>query len=151
MAVAQSELQRGLFEVTGAGSNPRIEDYHATTGLGRKSDDTAWCASFVSFCMANVDNDKVRLANLRSARAADWKKWGQSIDNPVPGAVVVMEPLVPDSTGHVGFVVEAADDLIQTLAGNQKDEQGRESVCIKPFSMDKVVCFRWMDTETVRS
>jgi uncharacterized protein (TIGR02594 family) len=145
MAVAQAELQRGVFEVTGTGSNPRIEDYHVTTGLGRKSDDTAWCASFVSFCMTNVDNDKVRQANLRSARAADWRNWGEPIDNPVPGAVVVLEPLVSGSTGHVGFVVEAADDFIRMLAGNQRDEHGRESVCIRPFSMDKVVSLRWLD------
>ena len=83
-----------------------------------------------------------RQANLRSARAADWRNWGQPIDNPVPGAVVVLEPLVPGSTGHVGFVVEAADDFVQMLGGNQRDEQGREVRCASGrFQWTKLYAF----------
>ncbi len=145
MAAARAELQRGVFEIPGPTSNPRIEDYHASTAMGRKSEDTAWCASFVSFCMANTDNEKVKQANLRSARAADWKNWGQPIDSPIPGAIVVFQPLVPDSSGHVGLVVDTEAGDVRALGGNQRDAQGRECVCVKPFSMDKIVSLRWLD------
>ena len=147
MAVAEAERQRGVVETPGAGSNPRIEAYHASTriDINHRSDDTAWCASFVSFCMANSGNEKVRQANLRSALAADWRNWGQPIGNPISGSVVVFEPLEKGSSGHVALVVEAAGGVVKALGGNQKDEQDRHCVCIQSFSMDKVVSFRWLD------
>ena len=41
--------EEGTFEWAD-GSNPRVEQYHATSG-GVAKDDIPWCASFVNWCL----------------------------------------------------------------------------------------------------
>jgi uncharacterized protein (TIGR02594 family) len=146
MIVAQQELRSGVTEDKRPGqSNPRIEEYHATTNGGRQPDGTAWCAAFVSFCMKNSGNEVVTKLNLRSAVAADWLKWGKPITEPTWGAVCVLEKLVDGSTGHVGFLTASNETHVTLLAGNQTDADGNKSVNEQQFSKLKVKGYRWLD------
>ena len=145
MTIAQQELRSGVTEDKRPGqSNPRITEYHATTTGGRKSDDTAWCAAFVSFCMKNSGNEFVASQNLGSALAADWLKWGKPITEPTWGAVCVLDPLDDVSSGHVGFLTASDETHVTLLAGNQKDANGNDSVNEKQFSKLKVREYRWL-------
>jgi N-acetylmuramoyl-L-alanine amidase len=149
MTVAQQELRRGVIEDRGTGqSNPRIEEYHATTGR-KQSDDVAWCAAFVSFCMEKSGNALVISQNLRSARAADWLKWGVGITEPTWGAVCVLRPLVPKSSGHVGFLTASDATTVTLLGGNQRDSHGNESVNEQRFSKADVRSYRWPELPLV--
>jgi hypothetical protein len=65
MEIARAEM--GQAEGGPAGSNPRIEQYHATTTLGPRPDSVAWCSSFVNFCI-----ERAGLQGTKSARARDW-------------------------------------------------------------------------------
>ncbi|MEO1457994.1 MAG: CHAP domain-containing protein, partial [Pseudomonadota bacterium] len=121
------------------------EGYHATTSFGRNSDNHAWCASFVSFCMTESQNADVINENIRSARAADWKDWGYSTGRPVKGSVGITKPLAAGASGHVGFVVSADGETVTLLGGNQTDDSGQESVCEKKFDAIDFVDFRWID------
>lgn len=72
LAAARAELARGIREVRGPGSHPRIQEYHAgarrggppRAGLGQQggrrvlgpkaSDEVPWCASAASWCCARA-------------------------------------------------------------------------------------------------
>ena len=52
-------VKKVLRELEGLGqSNPKIEEYFSRTTMGRASDDNAWCAAFVAYCLSesNVEN-----------------------------------------------------------------------------------------------
>jgi len=136
---ALEELERDVREIKGSGNNPRILEYHRSTNLDASAaskDETAWCSSFVNFCMqqAGVDGTK-------SALARSWLKWGQALDKPRKGCVVVFErPEAGPTAGHVGFFVAADETNIQILGGNQGDR-----VCIKPQPKNRQLAYRWPD------
>ncbi|MCB1741083.1 MAG: TIGR02594 family protein [Gammaproteobacteria bacterium] len=136
--IARAELDKGIREDP-QGSNPQIEAYFATVGLDRHTDDKAWCAAFVSFCMATSGNERVVQSNLRSARARDWLDWGTAITDPTPGALCVTRPLVANSSGHVAFFVSQAGGKVKLLGGNQGD-----AVSEQDFDMADVVGYRWL-------
>jgi uncharacterized protein (TIGR02594 family) len=122
-----------------------VEGVLAAARGGRQPDDAAWCAAFVSFCMQHSGNALVVAQNQRSARAADWLHWGQPITEPTWGAVCVLEPLVPRSSGHVGFLTGSDAPHVTLLGGNQRDTNGNESVNGQRFSKLKVRGYRWLD------
>ncbi len=124
-----------------AASNPQIEEFHASTVMGRATDDVPWCASFVNFCMANCGNEKVAQSRLNSARAADWLKWGQvSLTEPTLGALVVLHPQSPKASGHVGFFVRANDSTVTLFGGNQGN-----AVNERDYAKTAVRDVRWME------
>ena len=41
----------GVTEILGKTHNHKILEYHATTTLNAKSDETPWCSSFVNYCV----------------------------------------------------------------------------------------------------
>lgn len=143
---ARAELASGVVEDKSPGaSNPEIEKYFGETGFGPARDDTAWCAAFVSWCMANSGNARVVAGNRRSARAAHWLDWGFSLGRPAHGAVAVTFPQVEGSSGHVGFVTAVATDRIRLLGGNQRNPAGDEAVCEADFGAADIREYRWLD------
>jgi uncharacterized protein (TIGR02594 family) len=146
LATAQAQLALGIRQGTPAGpSNPEVEKFFAATDLGHAKDSTAWCAAFVSWCMANCGNAKVAAGSRHSARAADWLTWGFSVGKPTTGAVAVHHPLVAGSSGHVGFVTGEDAGHVRLLAGNQHDDAGIDAVCEVEFAKSTVANYRWMD------
>jgi uncharacterized protein (TIGR02594 family) len=130
MIKAKEELSKNIKEFK-PGSNPEIEKYFTDTTLGRQPDDVAWCAAFVSWCVKESNGAHTPI--VFSARAAAWLNNGTSLPGPQYGAIVVMRPLVPKSSGHVGFVMSFDGTSVSVLGGNQDD-----SVCIKDFHISDV-------------
>ncbi len=141
MRVALAE--KGVAEVAGRVHNPRILEYHSTTTLAAKSDEVAWCASFVNWCL-----EQVGIRGIRSARAADWGKFGAALAEPRYGCIVHIyrKPRgVDGATGsssgnHVAFFVGQTATHIQLLGGNQKD---RVRVSSYPLDQYTVKAMRW--------
>lgn len=130
---ARREL--GVKEIVGARHNPRVLQYHQATRLKATTDETAWCAAFVSWCLENEG-----VVSTKSAAAASYKSWGR--ESPlVPGAVIVFGKHDPDAkgTGHVGFVNDyPKDGLVEVISGNCNN-----AVRLKKYRVDDVVACRW--------
>jgi uncharacterized protein (TIGR02594 family) len=132
-------LQVGLREVgvkerPGIAHHPRILQYHATTRLHATSDEIAWCAAFVSWCL-----EAAGITSTRSAAAASYRTWGQRCELK-PGAVIVFGKTDPDAagTGHVGFCVGVEGDYVLCLGGNQSNAV---SIARRPIA--GIVAVRW--------
>ena len=69
-------------------------------------------------------------------RARAWADWGQHLDRPVLGCVVVF---ARTGGGHVGLVTgENVAGRLLVLGGNQGD-----AVNIRAFPRDRVLAYRW--------
>lgn len=144
LVVAYGEL--GVDEFPGAPSNPQVEKYFQATRHQPTTDDTDWCAAFVSWCMAKSGDPAIAKANLASAWAADWLHWGHRIADPRRGALVFFPPADPTrNSGHVGFLVGwSRPGYFTVLGGNQtrKSDQ-RKAVCLVDRSVGDLVQLFW--------
>jgi uncharacterized protein (TIGR02594 family) len=136
--VTQAKAQEKIpvEEIPGAASNPEVEKYYTATPLGKQTDDVAWCAAFVSWCIKQSGGSSKHV-NF-SARAADWLSNGDQLAGPEYGAIAVTKRMAPKSSGHVGFVTAWDATKVTLLAGNQKNENGRDAVCEKQFNIADV-------------
>ena len=138
VTIARGEL--GQHEVAGGQNNARIVEYHSTTTLKAKDDETAWCSSFVNWCMT-----KAGVAGTKSAAAASWVDWGSACE-PRLGAVVVLynakaaNSSTTTTGNHVAFLIEETSTTYKLLGGNQGDQ-----VSIVGFSKTgwKIKACRW--------
>ncbi|MFD1033452.1 TIGR02594 family protein [Sphingomonas hankookensis] len=141
MRVALAE--KGVAEVAGRAHNPRIVEYHATTTLAAKTDEVAWCASFVNWCL-----EQAGIRGIRSARAADWGKFGTALSEPRYGCIVHIYRTprgVDGATGsssgnHVAFFVGQTATHIQLLGGNQGNQVKVSNYPLKQYT---VKAMRW--------
>ncbi|MEP7280535.1 MAG: TIGR02594 family protein [Rubrivivax sp.] len=144
MRVAQGEM--GQREVVGKGANPQIVSYLNTCPyLKRKgasqSDETAWCAAFVNWCLKRsgfpgLDTDQAGLART-------WSTYGVALDGPRVGAIAVIYRAAASSdtaTGnHVGFLVDGGvGNRVTLLGGNQGDQ-----VVIRDYVGWDLIGLRW--------
>jgi uncharacterized protein (TIGR02594 family) len=110
----------GLRESKGAGTNPTILKWLIGLGLPFRDDETAWCGTFVGWCVQASLPSEPRLAN--PAGSINWLKWGVKLDRAAVGCVGVFWRGKPDGwQGHVGFIVAETADAYQVLGGNQSD------------------------------
>lgn len=135
-ALAKKEI--GVEEIKGKfRNNNRILDYHRSTKLDKALadlDETPWCSSFVNWCINNGG-----FTGTNSARARSWLKWGEPLDKPREGCVVVFQrPRAGPKAGHVGFFVKETAERIRVLGGNQSN-QVQESY----YDKDDVLDYRW--------
>lgn len=116
--VARAELNLGVSEVSGSNDhNPRIVMYHGTTVGGMASDETAWCSSFVNFCV-----EQAGLDGTDSKLALSWRHWGRDVtDDAAEGDIVVFRRAIGGDPvgGHVGFFLNDEGSQIRLLGGNQ--------------------------------
>eukprot|EP01156_Anaeramoeba_ignava_P011257 Anaeramoba_ignava/a482504_22.p5 GENE.a482504_22~~a482504_22.p5 ORF type:complete len:143 (+),score=5.17 a482504_22:255-683(+) len=70
--IALEEMWAGVTEIRGRKHNPRIIEYHKSTTLRASNDETAWCSSFVNWCI-----EQAGLKGTDSAAARSWLKWGK--------------------------------------------------------------------------
>lgn len=119
--VARQELALGVAEVPGSTDNPRIRMYHATTEGASAGDETAWCSSFVNYCV-----ERAGLVGTDSKWALDWKGWGAKVTDPQVGDIVVFSRVGGgDDGGHVGFYLEqegGENGTVLVLGGNQSNK-----------------------------
>ncbi len=141
LAVARAEL--GVEEVLDTGNNPRIQQYHDAAGA-IDVDSTPWCGSFIAFCLEQTGHPKILVSNLHSKRAADWMNWGSVATDPPVGALCVLTPQAPGSSGHVGFYVRHTSDTSKVvLLGGNQGKPGKVSE--EAFAAADVRSFRWLD------
>jgi len=138
MAVARREI--GQKEIAGVEDNPRIREYHAATSMGEKSDEVAWCSSFVNWVLMKAD-----IKRTHSAAAASWAGWGSETE-PRRGAVVVIyneamkNSNLTRSGNHVGFLVEDLGWGWKVLGGNQSNMVRESCFSKKKWNLKAV---RW--------
>ena len=122
----------GLKEIKGSEHAQEILDmWKAIKRGGIKDDETPWCAAFVGACL-----ERVGIQSTRFESAKSYLGWGEKLDRPVLGCVVVFSR---DGGGHVGFVVgKSPSGNLLVLGGNQGDE-----VNIREFQLTRVTGYRW--------
>ncbi|MEY3443692.1 MAG: hypothetical protein RLZZ519_1973 [Bacteroidota bacterium] len=109
--IGVAEGENGTKEIEGSKHNPRVIEYHATTGKF-KDDETPWCSSFANWVMKQAGQPVTG-----SAAALSWAKYGKKISKPAYGSIAVFD--YGGGKGHVGFVVGVDGSKIQVLGGNQ--------------------------------
>ncbi|MEV3812371.1 TIGR02594 family protein [Aeromonas allosaccharophila] len=136
--VEEARRHIGLTEIKGSKHNPEIVAmWKAIKRGGIRDDETPWCAAFVGACLERVGIPSTQFEGARS-----YASWGEKLDKPVTGCVVVFSR---DGGGHVGFVVgqDAAGNLL-VLGGNQGD-----AVNVKAFPRSRVTAYRWPAGESL--
>jgi len=127
----------GIPGLSRRGRTVNVVAYLKATGVGRSSDETAWCSAFVNWCMLMASFPGTGKANARS-----WLEWGgASLDFPVYGCVVVLwRGSQNGALGHVGFFVGMQGDNLLLLGGNQGN-----AVSVRPYSKERVLGLRWLE------
>lgn len=127
-----AKVEWGVKEIYGKKHNPRVLEYHASTG-GFDTDEVAWCSSFVNWCIAKAGVRGTRKANARS-----WMNWGVATNNPQIGDIVVFYRGKKSGwMGHVGFYAGERGGKILVLGGNQNN-----SVCYQYYGKSKLLGYR---------
>lgn len=141
MEIATKE--KGVHEIKGKDANPRIREYHASTTLKAKSDEVAWCSSFVNWCLGRAGVEGTHLAS-----AASWVHWGAACTARYGAIAVIYSAGAANSStsrsgNHVAFLVEETPTHYVLLGGNQSD-----SVKVSSFPKRKwkLKGYRWPAT-----
>lgn len=125
LRMARGEV--GQQEQPGAPANPAILGYIATFPYLQQvldhgvpmsaTDETAWCACFVQWCLIRAGQ-----RGGPSARAESWRDYGTALEAPRDGAVTVIfsPPRAASASGwHVGFWAGGTAEAPRLLGGNQ--------------------------------
>ncbi len=127
MRIAEAEL--GVREIAGSTHEPRIIEYHATTGRFT-TDEVPWCSSFLNWVI-----EAAGLKGTKSAAALSWRNWGKTLASPSYGSIAVMD--YGRGRGHVAFVAgRTATDSLVLLGGNQAD-----SVCLRSYRRSSIAAY----------
>jgi uncharacterized protein (TIGR02594 family) len=132
-AIAKKEMATGIQEIPGSFHNPRIIDYHQSTTLQATDDETAWCSSFVNWCVEASGRE-----GTKSAAARSWLRWGDALEEPREGCVAVIKRGTQAWQGHVGFFAGESGNHILLLGGNQGNE-----VSISSYPKERLLGYRW--------
>lgn len=111
----------GTKEFIGPNNNPVILKWAEELNIGAyKSDETAWCGLFMGICALRAQKDLTPIgkpADMLWAR--HWARFGQKVDWPMLGDVIVFER---DKGGHVALYVGEDETSFHILGGNQGNE-----------------------------
>lgn len=135
-AYKTAQAQIGVTEKL-IGSNSVIEMYHAYASKDNKrgtTDDVAWCASFMCYCL---EVNGLESTNSKSARS--YEKYGVATKEPREGDIVVFwRGSKSSGKGHVGFFkgFDKNGDII-VLGGNQGNK-----VCYAVYPKAQLIGFR---------
>jgi uncharacterized protein (TIGR02594 family) len=129
--LAEARHDIGQRETLGPNDSPWIRTMLAKLGarwlLGQP-----WCGGAVAKWMQDAGLSLPK----HWYRARAWASWGQALDRPAHGCVVVFER---KGGGHVGLCVgEAVNGDLLILGGNQGD-----AVNIRAFPRGRVLAYRW--------
>jgi uncharacterized protein (TIGR02594 family) len=130
--LTEARKHMGLRETKGPEHTTEILQFWRDIKRGGiKDDEMPWCAAFVGAML-----ERAGIVSSRFESAKSYLAWGQKLDNPELGCVVVFER---QGGGHVGFVVgrDPAGNLM-VLGGNQGDE-----VNVRAFPRSRVSGYRW--------
>lgn len=135
--IATQEM--GVKEVRGDKHNPRILEYHSTTG-GFRTDEISWCSSFVNFCAMKAGYERSHSGTARS-----WAKVGIKIkiEDAREGDVAVFGR--PRSwKGHVTFIKEVSSNRKKILGrgGNQSNRVNDTWYSVNGYKLKLVAIVR---------
>ena len=121
-------------------SHPILDKMARYLGLNDFQDDEPWCTMFVAYCLKSTIPDIVLPRHLMWSRA--FEKWGQELDAPRPGAVMVYwrGKSPKDDLGHVGFYLKPGltYGYSKLISGNYSN-----MVLEHDMSDEKLVSIRW--------
>lgn len=128
----------GVAEVAGRRHNQTIVGFWKSAKLGWIEDDeTPWCAGF-----ANAMLEDSGIVGTHAATAKSFLKWGQRLEHPQLGCIVVFHRPPNPGSGHVafflGFVDRGGVRYVKVLGGNQGDK-----VSIALFPASRIAGYRW--------
>lgn len=132
MLIAEKEV--GTRETPGGlTDNPRIIEYQKATRIDEQAlgDETAWCASWVSWVLQNSG-----MKNPRYALARNFLKYGTPVEVPEFGDILVFSRGT-GLQGHVAFFVLDLGADFEILSGNT-----RNSVCYSHYPKDHLLGIR---------
>ncbi|MGO7371728.1 phage tail tip lysozyme [Rhizobium ruizarguesonis] len=141
LVIARSELDRPVSETVNA---DRLLTYFQTINFPVGGTVPHWCGAFVGFCVKTAGGP----IPDGPARAANWKTWGNRSfpvgASEIPlGAVVVLKPQDPTTSGHVAFFEKFVENRkVRLLGGNQDD-----AVSEKEFSVTEIAAIRMQAQE----
>lgn len=135
LEVASLHLNAGVFEYKGEKHNSKIVAFFKKVGSRIRNDETHWCAAFVGSIFEDC-----YIKSTRKLSARSYCQWGQKLDGPAVGAVVVFwRGSKLGWSGHVGFVKgKDSKGRLMVLGGNQGN-----AVNVKSFSTKRVLSYRW--------
>lgn len=113
----------GTAEDTGQGSNPTILAWARDVGLERvyRDDEIAWCGLAMAYVAGQAGWENAPRGNALLAR--NWQHWGNSVEVPMLGDVLVFWRGSQSGTkGHVGVYVGEDEGAFHVLGGNQGDK-----------------------------
>ena len=114
--------------------NATLREYLNNGGVNIDPATTAWCAAYVNATLAQSG-----IEGTGSGMARSFLNWGEKVDTPERGDVVVLPRGNPNGPyGHVGFFDGANEDgTIRVLAGNQGN-----AVSIANYRPNQVLGYR---------
>lgn len=123
---------KGLREIPGALTEPKIASWLKRLGAWWNDDETPWCGTFVAAMMIECS---IALPK-HWYRAKGWLDWGVKLAAPVVGCVVVFDR---KGGGHVAFVVGQDErGRLMCVGGNQGN-----AVSDALFEKSRVLGYRW--------
>lgn len=133
----------GVRELPGVAVHPRIATYYTHAHdlslhnvRSANDSDVAWCAAAVSCWL-----DESGYVSANTARARRYLGWGETLDTPRFGCLVVLKRGDPSSgKGHVAFYLEPASDAKLWLLGGNQGNSVRYS---NTYSVADVLGYRW--------
>ena len=126
--------QLGTREVPGRRHSRDILDFFRDAGRSDITrDEVPWCAAFVGACL-----ERTGRGGTGSLLARSYLEWGEVLDRPRLGAVVVLTRGSDPAAGHVGFWVGETASAHILVGGNQSD-----AVTVGAFAKDRLLGFRW--------
>jgi uncharacterized protein (TIGR02594 family) len=134
--ILEARKYYGIRDIIGKANEQRVLEFFRAMGIYYvKNDEVSWCSVFIGACAKNVGLQYTKLATARS-----WLEVGSSVNEPVPGDIVVFWREDPDSwKGHVSIYLgtNIESNEVYALGGNQNDE-----VCILTYKLDTVLGYR---------
>ena len=132
MPVALAE--KGVRVNSDGASNPRVEEYHRSTGSVDLRDSDHWCASFLNWCMQQAG-----LQGTNSALARSWLSWGDPLAVPRYGCVVVLWRENPGcEKGYAGFFLREDAECVYLFGRDQLGEVREHS-----YPRNMILGCRW--------
>lgn len=124
----------GEKEISGSNHNPKIiEFFKKVNNAWVTNDETAWCASFVGYCL-----EEAGLTSTKKLNARSYLEWGKETKTPKVGDIVVLwRGSKTGWEGHVGFFIREDNGYIHILGGNQSNE-----VNISKYSKEQLLGYR---------
>jgi uncharacterized protein (TIGR02594 family) len=102
---------------------------------------TEWCAAFVNAVLEENDIKTSAAFSDYPLMARSFLSWGEKVDDPKLGDIVVFERGEDGWTGHVGFFIEERGNQYLVFGGNQDDK-----ITFKEYPKNKLLGIRRYNT-----